>query len=276
MEKILVATDLSANSTSAIHFAYKLSQLKGASLVIVHVYYLSKPKSWRSHRFESYHQARREFILTKLNKILDRILTTSEAPAVDFEIDLQMNSNIVTTVLKSVDKHKCSCMCIGTQGAGKIKQAIGTSTSKLIAKAPIPIISVPSSYKTKDIDSLCYASDMTNYQKEIRKIIEFVKTATIEIKILHIVSPLEIPLKATVLEARLFKRTGIAIKVKYVLRIPTNTLIEDIDIAIRKVKPALVVFFINRSRHYLNSMLYSSGVDRLSLCRKFPILTYKK
>lgn len=276
MEKILVATDLSANSSSAILFAYKLSQLKGASLVIVHVYHLLKPKNWRSHRFENYHDARKEFILTKLNKFLDRIFSTIEAPIIDFEIDLQMNPNIVTSILKCVTKHKCTYMCISTQGVGKLKQTIDTSASKLIAKAPIPIISVPSSYKSKSIDSICYASDMTNYQKEIKKIIDFVKTLNIEIRILHIVSPPEIPIKKPLLEARLLKKTGLAIKIKYAPRTLANTLIDDINAEIKKIRPSLIVFFINRSRHYLNPKLYNSDTQSLSLFNKTPILTYKK
>lgn len=276
MEKILVATDLSANSASGIHFAYKLSQLKGATLVIVHVYHLMKPKSWRSHRFENYHKARKEFISVKLNKFLDRIFSSIEAPIINFEVDLQMNPNTVTTILRCVAKHKCTYMCISTQGAGKFKKIIGASASKLIAKAPIPIFSVPSSYKTKTIDNICYASDLTNYQKEIKKIIEFATTLNIEIRLLHIASPTEVILKSTLLEARLFKRTGIVIKVKYALRNPTNDLVRDIDIALKKIRPSLAVFFINRSTHSLNSMLYSSYIPSLSLFKKIPILTYKK
>ncbi|WP_270089281.1 universal stress protein [Sphingobacterium sp. SYP-B4668] len=276
MEKILVATDLSAGSTSAIHFAYKLSQLKGATLIIVHVYHLLKPKSWRPHRFENYRQVRREFILTKLNKFLNRIFSNIEAPAVNFEIDLQMNPNIVTTILRCVSKHKCTCICLGIQGGGRLKKTIGASANKLIAKSPVPVISVPSFYKTKTIDSICYASDMTNYQKEIKKIVEFVKTLNFEIKLLHIVSPREIMLKATLLEARLFKRIGVAVKVKYALRTSTNTIIEDIDLAVRKIRPSLVVFFINKSKHYLNPILYTSTTHELSRLRKIPILTYKK
>ena len=187
-----------------------------------------------------------------------------------------MNPNIVTTILRCVAKHKCTCICHGIQGGGRLKKTIGASANKIIAKSPVPVISVPSFYKTKTIDSICYASDMTNYQKEIKKIVEFVKILNVEIKLLHIVSPREIMLKATLLEARLFKRVGVVVKVKYALRTSANTIIEDIDLAIRKIRPSLVVFFINKSKHYLNSILYSSTTEELALFRKIPILTYKK
>lgn len=276
MEKILIATDLSAGSTSAIQFAYKLSQLKGATLIIVHVYHLLKPRSWRSHRFENYRQARREFVSTKLSKFLGRIFSKIEAPAVNFEIDLQMNPNIVTTILRCAAKHKCTCICLGIHGAGKLKQTVGATANKLITKSPVPVISVPDFYKTRAINSICYASDMINYQKETKKVVEFVKALDIEIRILHVVCSGDILLKPRLLETRLLKRTGVGVKVKYVLRSSANTLIEDIDLAIKKIRPSLVIFFINKSKHYLNSILYSSTTQELSLFRKVPILTFKK
>lgn len=276
MEKILVTTDLSVNSAAAILFAYKLSQLKGATLVILHVYHILRPKSWRSRRFENYNKAREEFLLTKLNKFLHQIFSAVEAPEVNFEIDLQRNSNTVNTVLKCVAKHKCTYMCISTQGTGKLKKAIDPLVSKLITKAPIPIFTIPSSYKLKKIKSICYASDLINHQKEIKKIIEFAKTLNIEIRLLHIVSPTETVIRATLLQARLLRRTGIEIKTKYVARTPTNTIIEDIDIAIKKIKPSLVVFFINRSRRYLNSILFPADTHTFSIFNKIPVLVYKK
>lgn len=276
MEKILVATDLSAHSASAIHYAYKLSQLKGASLVVVHVYHLLKPKNWRSQRFENYHKIRKDFILTKLNKFLDKILSSIEPPLINLEIELQMNKNIVTTILKCVEKHKCTYMCIGTQGTGKLEQTTDKTANKLIAKVRIPIFSVPSSFKMRPITSICYVSDMINYQREIKKILEFVKPLNIELGMLHVASSSEIIPKRTLLETRLFKRTGVEIKIRYVLRNPTNTLMEDIDIAIKKIRPSLVIFFISRSKNYLSSVLYSSHIPPLSLFKKIPILTYKK
>lgn len=276
MEKILVATDLSINSTSAIYFAYRLSQLKGATLVIVHVYHFLKPKSWRSHRFENYHEARKKVILARLNKFLERIIGSIDASAVDFEIDLQMNSNIVNTILKCIAKHKCTYMCIGMNGGGKEKKIIGASATKLIIKAPIPVFSIPSSYKAKSIDSICYVSDMSNYQKEIIKIIELANAIQLEISILHIASPFELLPPTKLLAARLFRRTGVSIKIKYARSNSTNTLIEDIDIAIKKIRPSIIAFFINKTDLYLSPTFYTPSIPSLSLFKKHPVLTYKK
>lgn len=277
MEKILVATDLSANSIPAIQFAYNLSQIKGATLVIVHVYHVFRPKSWRTNRYENYRKERKIFILKKLHRLIDRSLNIKEELAPPYEIDLQMNPNTVSTILKCAKKHKCTYICIGTQGQGSsiIKKTIGSFASKLIAKSPIPIFSIPGTYKQKKIESICYASDLNNYQKEVRKVASLASVLQAKIRILHIFSSPQNLVKTSVIEARLFKRTGVIIKMQYSPRISSNSLIEDINSALKKIKPSIAAFFINKSTD-LNSLLYTEESPSSSLFKKIPIVTFKK
>ena len=276
MEKILVATDLSANSVSAIQYAYRLCQLKGAKLVIVHVYYISKPKSWRQHRYETYKNARKEFIIAKLNKFISKIFSNTVDPIINIKIDIQMHQNTVNTILKSAIKYKCKYICIGTHGSGKQKNLLGPTASKLLAKSPKPIICIPNTYNKKTIDSICYSSDLLNYQKEIKKIIEFVNPMDIEFKLLHITDAPSSILKTKIIETRLLKRTGFMVKMKYAQKKVTNTLLEDIDISVKKMKPAMVIFFINRSKNYSNSIFTPAQAKQLSFLKKLPVLIYKK
>lgn len=276
MEKILVTTDLSANSASAIRFAYKISQLRGATLVIVHVYHVLRPSNWREHRYESYCSSRREFILNKLTKFLDHIFSHINQPFTNYEIDLQMSPNTITSILDCATKHRCIYICISIRGAGKSKEIMGTIASKLIVKTRIPIISIPSSYKAKAINSLCYATDMVYYQKEIKKVLEFASPLKIAVKMLHIVLPTETLPKIATIETRLLKRTKSEIKVKYVLKSINNTLDEDINLAIKRVKPSLIVFFINQSTTYFNSIFYPPNAQSLSILSKIPLVSFKR
>lgn len=276
MTKILVATDLSPNSTSAVHFAYRLSLLKSATLVIVHVYDVVKPKNWRTHRFETYLKAREQFILNKVDNFLDRIFNAYDEPPNDLELDIQMSPNTVTTILQCANKHKCIYMCIATKGAGKSNHVIGTHAGKLLNKSPIPAFGIPSNYKRKPIDTICYASDMTNFSKEIRKVIEISIPNNIDIKVLHIVTEEQELIKKSTLESRIYRKTGAQIKVKYTERNPKISIIEDIDIAIKKIRPSLVVFFINRSQHYSKSILYDSHVQNTIMFKKIPVLIFKR
>ncbi|MFZ4263803.1 hypothetical protein ACFRAE_17335 [Sphingobacterium sp. HJSM2_6] len=275
MKKLLVVTDLSVSSISAIYFAYKISQIEKATLVITHVYSLSKPKNWRPQRFDKYHNARKEFLLTKLNNLLNQIFNTIDGPHVNCEIDLQMNSNSVNAILNCVVRHKCTYMFVSNQVNAK-HSSIKMISNILIAKSKIPVFSVPISYKLKKIDSICFASNMTNYQKEIKKIASFVGMQNIKIMLLHIFFPSNILLKANTLEGRLLKKTGLSIKIKYIQRSQSRSLSEDIIIGIKKTKPSLIVYFMDRSTQITNKSPNSIGFSISTFFNKTPILFFKR
>jgi nucleotide-binding universal stress UspA family protein len=276
MENILVATDLSSNSASAIRFAGKLAQLKEVKLIITYVYYIRKPHTWRTHRFETYLQIRELYFTKKLNNFLKKIFNESDESQVDFEIELIMNLGIITTLLNTALAHKATYICISTQGNGKSDYKIGSITSKLIVKSPIPVISIPSNYKIKPLKEICYVSNLSNYQKEIKKVIDFASPLHLAIRMLHIVSSQETLPKINTIETKLVKRTGTEIKVKFVKRNPINTLCEDINNAVIKMKCEMLVFFIHRSKPYLISMFHPTKNKALSFYAKLPILSFKK
>lgn len=276
MEKILVATDLSVNSTSSIHFAFNLARLKGATLIIAHVYHIIKPKSWRPHRFENYHAKRREFLLEKMENLIDRALSNSDRSIEHMEVDLIMHSNTVNALIKCAARHKCTHVCISTHGNGKNKNNLGLTATKLIAKMPIPIFSIPKAYKIKNIVSICYVSDLTNYQKEISKLVHYLNLFHAELLILHIKQRNETIIRSSLLQTRILKRIGISIKVKYANRTSTDSLIVDMNKAIKKLRPSLVVLFLNRSTHYLNSIHYTAEAPSLSFLKKMPVLALKR
>jgi len=275
MEKILVATDLSVNSISAIRFAYNLSQTRGATLVIVHVYSISKPKSWRMQRFENHKKTRRDFIWNKLSFFLDQVFSSRGLTNVKYEIDLQMNANTVGTILKCAARHKCSHLCISTHGLGKNKNVIGHTARKIIAKSPIPVFSIPSLYKENKTERICLVSNMMNYVKEIKKVTSHGHLQHDEIRLLHIASDIEDKIKTNHLDTRIFKRTGVALKSKYAIRNPSNTLLQDIDKAVKKIRPSLVIFFIKRTQQS-KSTLFDADTPALSLYKKIPLLLFKK
>lgn len=275
MEKILVATDLSVNSISAILFAYHLSQTRDAKLIIVHVYHVSKPKSWRVQRFENHQITREKFMKNKFSQFLDQVFSSIENQKFHYEIDLRMNANTVGTIMKCAAKYKCSHLCISTHGMGKNKNTIGTTAKKIIAKIPIPVFSVPRLYKEQKIESICLVSNTVNYLKEIKKISTIGHVQYDIIRLLLIVKADDIKIKPSHLDTRILKRTGVAIKTKYTLRNSSPSLMEDIDNTVKKLKPSFVVFFINRYQ-LAKSLLYNADTPTLALFKKIPLLIIKK
>ncbi len=117
---------------------------------------------------------------------------------------------------------------------------------------------------------------MVNYQKEIRKVITFAEPLEASITMLHIVNPKENLPKATAVETKLLKKTERNVKVKYSKRNLEQTLCEDINSAVKKIKPGLMVFFIHRSQPYWNAMFHPANIKPLSFYAKIPILSFKK
>lgn len=273
MGNILFATDLSTSSISAMNFAYNLSQVNECKLIVVHVYQVVKPKNWRLHRFEDYEKTRREFLLNKLNKFLSKGLKTDHT-LLNIEIHLKAESNVVNSIINSASQFQCDFICVNTRG--KSNAIIGTTASKLIVASPVPVVSIPSRQSVKKLTNVCYASNMVNYQKEIKKVIAFAEPLDATVSMLHIADPEENFPKFTAVETRLLKKTERKIKVKYVKRNPENTLCEDINSAVKKIKPDLIVFFIHRSQSYWNAMFHPSNITPLSFYAKIPILSFKK
>ncbi|MET0571780.1 MAG: hypothetical protein ABWZ79_10155 [Pedobacter agri] len=117
---------------------------------------------------------------------------------------------------------------------------------------------------------------MVNYQKEIRKVITFAEPLDASIIMLHIVNAKENLPKATAIETKLLKKTERIVKVKYLKRNLEQTLCDDINTAVKKIKPGLMVFFIHRSQPYWNAMFHPSNIKPFSFYAKIPILSFKK
>lgn len=256
-----------------MNFAFNLSKVNECKLIVVHIYQVTKPKNWRLHRFEDYEKTRREFLLNKLNKFLSKGLKTDHT-LLNIEIHLKAESNVVNSIINSASQFQCDYICINTRG--KSNAIIGTTASKLIVASPIPVISIPNTRSLKKLTDVCYSSNMVNYQKEIKKVIAFAEPLNATVSMLHIVDPKENLPKVTSVETRLLKKTEKKIKVKYVKRNPKHKLCEDINAAVKKIKPGLIVFFIHRSQPYWNAMFHPSNIKPFSFYAKIPILSFKK
>jgi len=186
-----------------MNFAYTLSQVNECKLIVVHVYQVAKPKTWRMHRFEDYVKSRREFLLNKLNKFLSKGLKTDHT-LLNIEIHLKAGNNVVNSILNITSKFQCDFLCIGTRG--KSNAIIGTTASKLIVASPVPVVSIPSRQSVKKLTNICYASNMVNYQKEIKKVIAFAEPLDAAVSMLHIADPEENFPKSTAVETRLLKK----------------------------------------------------------------------
>jgi nucleotide-binding universal stress UspA family protein len=276
MEKILVTTDLSANSASAIRFAHKLCLLRGAAMIVLHVDELPVPTGWSLAEINLYQQEREVMNKARVQSFLNRICMPLRKPMVQTQIEIKCSPNTVTAIIESCTENDCQYICISTHGAGKMKRIIGTHTSKLIARSLTPVISIPSLYRIRKIKDICYASDMMNYKKELKTTLQFSAPIGARLTLLHIVSPSLTLASENKLQTELKEIAGEDISLKLLPRDIVHTLHHDLDIEIKKINPSMVVFFNHQQHSIIDQLFYATTAQSQSFTTKIPILSFRK
>lgn len=276
MEKILVTTDQSANSKAAIRFAIKLAKQRKAELIILHVYHLLKPFKWTEHAFAAYTDSFRKKTVEELSSFIAEICHAINEPNVNYQLALVSNIDVVDGIVDYAGRHNCSYICISTRGAGTLTKIFGTHTAKLITISAIPVLCIPSSYHLRELKHILYASDMTDYEAELEKVIAFARPIHASVEMMHISYPYEFVFDKELMEATLKKRAHYDVSIAHRKRDITHALLDDIDEAIEVSKPSLLVLFTHRSRSMFEKLFFSSNARDYSFYGKVPLLTFNK
>ncbi len=276
MEKILVTTDQSINSKAAIRFAIKLAKQRKAELIILHVYHLLKPFNWTDLAFDEYGDSFREKTISELKSFIADIYHDIHEPEINHQLVLVSHIDVVDGIMQYATKHNCSYICISTRGAGVLTKIFGTHTAKLITHSPIPVLCVPSSYHLKELKHILYASDMTDYERELSKVVAFARPIHASVEMMHISYPFEFAFDKELMEATLKKKADYEVTILNRERDVTNALLEDIDDAVKFSKPSLLVLFTHQSRSMFEKLFYPSNAEDYSFYGKIPMLTFNK
>lgn len=276
MEKILVTTDQSTNSKAAIRFAIKLAKQRKAELIILQVYHLLKPFKWSDHAFEVYTDTFRKKTVDELTAFIAGIYHEIHETEINYQLVLVSNLDVVDGIMDYASKHNCSYICISTRGAGTLTKIFGTHTAKLISRSAVPVLCIPSSYHLKEIKHILYASDMTDYENELKKVVDFARPIHASIEMMHISYPYEFAFDKELVEAALQKKTDYKVSILTPERDITRTLLEDIDKALKLDKPSLLVLFTHQSRSMFEKLFLPSNAVDYSFYGKTPLLTFNK
>ncbi len=276
MEKILVTTDQSVNSKAAIRFAIKLASQRKAELTILHVYHLLKPFKWTDHAFAAYTNEFRKKTKEELSSFIAGIYRDIDEREINYELVLVSNIDVVAGITDYASRNSCSYICISTRGAGTIAKIFGTHTAKLISCSTVPVMCIPSAYHLKELKHILYASDMTDYENELKEVVDFARPIGASVEMVHISYPNEFAFDKELAEATLQKKNSYKISLLNPQRDVNNNLLEDIDHAVKISKPSLLVLFTHQSRSMLEKLFFPSTAKEYSFFGKVPLLTFKK
>jgi len=204
METIIHATDYSKNAITALKYAYALSIKTGANLWVLHIFDLSTlivniQETYLLPRDEHIAQKNtqlKEFCKLHLGNEFERehikteaIENTSVVRGIIAKADeLFASTSVVRGIIAKADELFASLIVTGIKGESAVKEfLIGSTTKKLIKKAPCPILAIPENAVLNGINTIIYATDFEDEDiSAIDKLTEIAEIFNASIKIVHI------------------------------------------------------------------------------------------
>ena len=157
--KILVPTDFSKNAQKGIEFATHLAKkIAGSEIILLHAHEVIKSDSARSLLlFEEYNLSVAKKLRDELN--IQRRKISSRNP--DVKVSAEFYSREVrNSIIEASETLGVDLVVMGTQGASGLKNFfMGSVTTKVIAKATIPVLAIPRLYTFKEPKKILLATN---------------------------------------------------------------------------------------------------------------------
>ena len=276
MKTILATTDFSNNSKAGLYFAIQLASQNNFDIVFFHTYHVLIPTSWNQVRMEGYEKDEAVIIQEKLDTFIKNIYKDLNIVNRNYKCIIKSSVFIDTTIREYAEENDVDFICISTKGAGNFKRLLGTNTANLINNSAVPVIAVPDQYVTVAISTILYVSDLLNYENEIEKVISFAQPLNATVELLHLTSAPEKANDITVIENAVKKIDYYNVVFKTTPRNPNNSLVSDIEVAVKELKPSLMIMFTEQNRNWFEKIFLSSKSAEYSFNAKVPILVFHK
>ena len=276
MDKILVTTDFSSNSKAGLRFAIQLASQHKFELTFFHSYYIANLTSMSETIFANNEKIEAVKIQKKLNLFVASVFR--DVDVVSKNIKCVINSAVFaeSNVREYAEENKFNFICISTKGSGKLKKIFGTNTSSLISHSAVPVIAVPCNYRRSELKSVIYASDLVNFENELKKVIEFTKPLKTKVELLHFNYPTEITTNKSTIDELVKKNSKHNIKLHVENINLAKSLISNIETVIKQSKPSMMIMFTQQNRSFFDKIFFSSNSANYSFNAKIPLLVFNK
>jgi len=172
MKKILVPTDFSEIAHNAGKYALQLARAFNKELMFFHAGADENQDN-----------------LTKLQNEANKVLLSDPLRKIYYMVTSRpFNSETVNNVV-SLENIRLIVMGTTGEGGGLTKKLFGGNTRVVLENADCPVMAIPAGYKFSGIRTINYASDLSNIDQEVSRVISFARAFNSEIVIFH-VSPI--------------------------------------------------------------------------------------
>lgn len=275
-QKILVTTDLSKSSRAGLRFAIQLASQQGSKLIFYHVLHTAMPTRWSPDRFKQFVDEQIAEGKDKLRQFVAGVYRQMKLTVKNPECIVEFKPFVDSAIIEYAISKKVDFICMSTRGAGVMKRILGTNTSAVLSKSPVPVLAVPHDYRRSRLSHILYASDLTALSNELRQVKKFADSSKSKLSVIHYGNALE-PLELKRNVARLEKhfRSG---QVKFHLEEYNleRSIPDNLKGAVKKFKPSLLAVFTKQDKGLLARIFPQSNAEKLSFDSRKPLLVYPK
>lgn len=190
MVNILVPTDFSQLSKSALKYAIKIANKLGGNVTVLHV--MTTTQAFRKSMLEKIRLIDNDPVESAQQELEVMIKTLSEQYKSSKAIRHQVvrGAYFPSTLLREARRLRSGLIVMGTRGAsGLTKAMMGSNTNSVIDVSHIPVLVVPEKADFKGFRNVVYASDLQNLEEELEMLIKYIEKFGSTIHLIHIVPP---------------------------------------------------------------------------------------
>ena len=276
MEKILVTTDFSNHSKAGMRFAIQLAVRKDVELIFFHCFQALIPTTIHRERIEHAIQEQAQVQLQNLEKFVANLYKSMKIMAGPHRCVAVESLDPEHAILHYAHHHAINYICMSTRGAGTLMKMIGTNTSNVILKSPVPVLAVPHNYRVRPIQRILYASDLENIQDEMPKVAAFAQSMRVPVDMAHFYYPGRIPLDKETLTA-MWKQKHSSLDRVFLQQFQLDEGFADqLGALVKRTSPSMLVFFTQTNRTWFDKVFRVGRSEAFSFVTKKPMLVYRK
>ena len=276
MKRILVTTDLSVNSKAALRFAIQLASQHDYQLTVYHAYKIMRPTSWKDSMFSSTERNETKIARRELMKFVNSVSRSIGRSPHKILCVAKKDRHIDRSIMDYAAQHNFDYICISRKGHGESMQLFGSTTTNLITRSEVPVITVPASYRRSKIDKIAYASDLMNLEDELKKVLDVSQHLDAKVELLHFKVPMNYLDDEKRFEKLSEELSAHNITPHYENLNYEQTLIANINKTIVSNKPSVMIMFTQQKRTLFEKLFLSSISAEYASMTKIPLLVFKK
>lgn len=274
MVNILVPTDFSQLSKSALKYAIKIGNRLGGNVTVLHI--MTMTRALRISMMEKITSPDHDLMDSAESELEVMIKTVSEQYKASSPVKYQVvrGTYFPSTLLREARRLHSGLIVMGTRGAtGFAKAVLGSNTNSVIEVSHIPVLAVPEKADFKGFRNVVYASDLSNLEDELEILIRYIEKFGSTIHLIHIVPPGE---QVDVIEARIESvLKGFPYKNIITLVLVDN----DIDSALDQyveVSKADVLAMFTHEPSFFDKVFDKSMTRKMAFHSRVPLLAFRQ